>query len=146
MGANIIQDNKPVAFLSCKLNDFQLIQMVGDKELVYVIMILELCIMLYALRWQAAHSYWPSQHYHKQHYFWWCHLLAQLCWIVQPLYSFCPWQKQCHCWHAFSVWATGWIHPLSKRDQFFVLKDSISKVVDFVMTFFLWVAFYISLL
>ncbi len=40
MGAYIVQDNKPVAFWSCKLNDDQLKYTVGDKELLSIVMVL----------------------------------------------------------------------------------------------------------
>ncbi len=40
MGAYIIQDDKPVAFWSRKLNDAQLKYIVCDKELLFIVMIL----------------------------------------------------------------------------------------------------------
>ncbi len=40
MGAYIVQDVKPVAFWSCKLNDAQLKYTVGNKELLSIVMIL----------------------------------------------------------------------------------------------------------
>ncbi len=47
MGAYIVQDDKPVAFWSCKLNDAQLKYAVGDKELLSMVMVLtKFCTML----------------------------------------------------------------------------------------------------
>ncbi len=44
---DIIEDNKPVAFWSCKPNDIQLKYTVGDKKLLSVVMVLtEFCTML----------------------------------------------------------------------------------------------------
>ncbi len=40
MGAYIVQDNKPVAFWSHKLNDTQLCYTVGDKEHLSIVMVL----------------------------------------------------------------------------------------------------------
>ncbi len=40
MGAYIVQDNKPVAFWSHKLNDVQLKYTVGDKELLSIVLVL----------------------------------------------------------------------------------------------------------
>ncbi len=39
MDACIVQDNKPVAFCSCKLNDAQLCNTVDDKELLSIVMV-----------------------------------------------------------------------------------------------------------
>ncbi len=47
MGAYIDQDDKPVAFWSCKLNDTQQKNTIGDKELLSIVMVLtEFCTML----------------------------------------------------------------------------------------------------
>ncbi len=40
MGAYIVQDGKPVAFWSCKLNDAQMKYTVGNKELLSIVMVL----------------------------------------------------------------------------------------------------------
>ncbi len=40
MGAYIVQDDKPMAFWSCKLNDAQLKYIVGDIELLSIVMVL----------------------------------------------------------------------------------------------------------
>ncbi len=40
IGAYIVQDNKPVVFWSCKLNDAQLHYTVGDEELLSIVMVL----------------------------------------------------------------------------------------------------------
>ncbi len=47
MGAYIVQDDKPVAYWSCKLNDAQQKYTVSDKELLSIVMVLtQFCIML----------------------------------------------------------------------------------------------------
>ncbi len=47
MGAYIVQDDKPVAFWSCKLNDAQLKYTVSDKELLSIVMVpTKFCTML----------------------------------------------------------------------------------------------------
>ncbi len=40
MGAYIFQDDKSAAFLSCKLNNTQLMYTVDDKELLFIVMVL----------------------------------------------------------------------------------------------------------
>ncbi len=62
MGAYIVQDDKPVAFWSCKLNDTQLKYTVSDKELPIVMVLTESCTMLSGavLRIHTG----PPQHYH----------------------------------------------------------------------------------
>ncbi len=47
LGAYFVQDNKPVAFWSCKLNDVQLKYTMVDKELFSIVMVLtKFCTML----------------------------------------------------------------------------------------------------
>ncbi len=52
--------------------------------------------------------------------------MAQLCWAMPSLHPLHSWQRQCHCW-------LSWLDHsvLSKDKQVFVLKDSISKGMDF---------------
>ncbi len=47
MGANIVQDDKSVAFWSCKFNDAQTKYTLGNKELLSIVMVLtKFCTML----------------------------------------------------------------------------------------------------
>ncbi len=59
MGAYIVQDDKPVAFWSCKLNDAQLKYTVGDKELLSIVIVLtEFCTMF---SWYSILAWLPQR-------------------------------------------------------------------------------------
>ncbi len=114
MGAYIVQDDKPVAFWTRKLNDAQLKYTLGYKELLFIVMVLnEFCTMLLGavLHIHTDHINITTNNKMPDRIIWY--------WAIQPVYTLHPWQRQYHCWHTLLAWLPARICPFKRQTSFY---------------------------
>ncbi len=129
MGAYIVQDDKPVAFWAHKLNDVQLKYTVGDEELLSIVMVLtKFCTMLLGaiLHIHTDHHNITTNNTTPDHIICWLNHFKQF----NPYNHFIPGKDN------VVANTLSWLDRLeesvhSKDKQVFVLKDSVSKGMDF---------------
>ncbi len=130
MGAYIVQDDKPVVFWLCELNHAQLKYTVGNKELLSIVKVLtEFCAMLLGavLHIHTDHLNITTNNITPDHVICWLNYIEQF----NPYIHFIPGKDN------VIANTLSWLDcldksVLSKDKQVFVLKDSITKGMDFV--------------